>query len=123
MKLTALAAAFEAVVGLLLIVNPSVVVWLLLGADLAAAGHVVGRLAGIALLALGLACWPSREPVSRNSAATRGLLTYNALAAVLFLYVGVRGEFVGLLLWPAVAIHALLAILFARIAVVDIPTM
>jgi hypothetical protein len=117
MKLTAFAAALEAVVGVLLIVNPSLVVWLLLGADLSAVGHVVGRLAGIALLALGLACWPSREPLSRSSAATRGLLAYNSLAAVLFLYLGVRGEFVGLLLWPAVAIHSLLAILFARIIV------
>jgi hypothetical protein len=122
MKLTALAAAFEAAVGVLLIVNPSMVVWLLLGADLAAVGHLVGRLAGIALLALGLACWPGHQPVSRNSAAVRGLLAYNALAAVLFFYVGVRGEFVGLLLWPAVAIHALLAILFARVVVVDFAT-
>jgi hypothetical protein len=117
LRLTAVAAAVEAATGVVLIINPQLVAWLLLGADLSSAGQAVGRVAGFALLALGLACWPVPETASRKSAAARGLFAYNVLAAIFFLYLGVRGEFVGLLLWPAVAIHAALAILLARVAV------
>ncbi len=63
---------------------------------------------------------PQPEPVSRESAALRVLLTYNVLAAIFFLYLGFRGEFIGLLLWPAAALRAVLAILLARVFVVDI---
>jgi hypothetical protein len=122
MKLTGFSACVEAVTGLVLIIDPSLVAWLLLGADLSANGQAVGRVAGFALAALGVACWPRPEPVSRKSAAVRGLLTYNVLAAIFFLYLGFRGEFVGLLLWPAAALHAALAILFARVFVIGVVT-
>ena len=120
MKLTGFAACVEAATGLVLIIDPSLIAWLLLGAGLSASGQAVGRVAGFALLALGLACWPRPESVSRGGAAVRGLLTYNVLAAIFFLYLGFRGEFVGSLLWPAAALHAALAILLARVFVVDI---
>ena len=119
MKLTAFAAALEAATGLVLVIDPSLLASLLLGADLNAVGLAVGRVAGFALLALGLACWPGPEPVGRKSAAARGLFAYNVLAAIFFLYLGVRGELVGLLLWPAAVLHAALASLFARIFVAD----
>jgi hypothetical protein len=116
MTLTVFAAAVEAVTGLVLVISPSLLAWLLLGADLSASGEAVGRVAGFALLALGLACWPATRPVPK-SAAVRGLLAYNVLAALFFLYLGVRGEFRGVLLWPAVALHGVLAILLARVFV------
>jgi hypothetical protein len=119
MRLTAFSACVEAVTGLVLIIDPSVVAWLLLGTELSAGGQAVGRVAGFALLALGLACWPQRELRGPATAAVRGLLTYNVLAAVFFLYVGFRHEFMGLLLWPAAGLHAALAILLGRIFVVD----
>jgi hypothetical protein len=119
MKLTAFSAGVEALTGLVLIVDPSLVARLLLGTELNDGGQAVGRVAGFALLALGLACWPQREATGRASAAIRGLLTYNVLAAIFFVYVGVRHEFMGLLLWPAAALHAALGILFARVFVVD----
>jgi hypothetical protein len=37
------------------------------------------------------------------------------LAAVFFIYLGIRGELVGPLLWPAAVIHAVIAILLARV--------
>jgi hypothetical protein len=117
MKLIAFAAVVEAATGLVLVVDPALVAWLLLGADLSTVGQVVGRVAGFGLFALGLACWPGPEPVSHQSAAVRGLFVYNLPAAILFLYLGVRGEFGGWLLWPAVALHAALAILLARVLV------
>ncbi len=114
MKLTAFAASLEAATGLILIIDPSVVAWLLLGGDLPVLGQAVGRVAGFALLALGVACWPAPDPASRKG-AVRGLLTYNVLAAIFFMYLGIRGQLVGVLLWPAAVLHGALAILLARI--------
>jgi len=42
-------------------------------------------------------------------------LTYSTLVTAYLLFLGVRGEWVGPLLWPAVAIHALLTLLLARL--------
>jgi hypothetical protein len=54
-KLIAFAAAFEAATGLVLIIDPSILGSLLLGVNLAVSGTAVGRLAGCALLGLGIA--------------------------------------------------------------------
>jgi hypothetical protein len=63
-KLLAFAAVVEVGTGLVLLIAPAIVVALLLGAEVSAEGTLLGRCFGIALLALGLACWPSR-PSSR----------------------------------------------------------
>jgi hypothetical protein len=115
MKLIALSAAIEGITGLVLIIDPPLLGRLLLGADLSGAGEAVGRVAGFALLALAVACWPKAERVGLESSATRALFAYNTLAAAFFLYLGARGAFVGVLLWPAAALHGVLAILFARL--------
>ena len=44
-------AAGEAVTGLVLLVYPPIVVWLLFGAEIAGAGIVMSRIAGISLIA------------------------------------------------------------------------
>ncbi|MGA7570401.1 MAG: hypothetical protein WCC70_10905 [Candidatus Aquilonibacter sp.] len=105
--LIVIAAVFEAITGLVLIIDPSLLGWLLLGTALSASGIAVGRLAGCALLALGA------------SASPRGLLAYNVLAAIFFICLGLRGELVGTLLWPAAAVHAFLAILLGRVVVLS----
>jgi hypothetical protein len=56
MTLVGLAAAIEAITGLFLIISPSLLVWLLLGAELSSPGQALGRVAGFALLALACAC-------------------------------------------------------------------
>ena len=53
----------EAGVGLALLVVPSVVIQLLLGAEISGAAVTLGRVAGTALLALGVACWLARSDV------------------------------------------------------------
>ena len=109
--LLAVAAMAEAVTGLVLLAYPPIVVQLLFRAEIAAAGIVISRLAGIALIALGIACWPGRGA----SRALCGILTYNALATAYLTCLGARGEWVGPLLWPAVVLHAFLTILLTRI--------
>ncbi len=105
-KLLVLTGVLEAATGVALMVSPALVGRLLLGAELAGVAVVVARVAGIALLALGVGCWPGP--------ASLGMLTYNLLATVYFLYLAIGGQWVGLLLWPVVGLHALLAILLGR---------
>jgi hypothetical protein len=108
------AAAIEAVTGLALIISPESVASLLLGADLASAGNAVGRVAGIALLSLALACWISRQDANKNTVIA-AILTYNMLVTAYLMYLGFGGDLVGRLLWPAIAIHAVLTLMFAYV--------
>jgi hypothetical protein len=108
------AAAVEAATGIALIAYPPLVTRLLLGNRVSGAGMALGRVAGFALLALGLACWPAGDADGHRSASHRAMLTYNLLVALYLLGLGVGGESVGKLLWPAFVLHALLSILFAR---------
>jgi hypothetical protein len=109
-----LTAVIEAATGLALIAVPSVVVRLLLGSEISGASIALGRVAGIALLSLGVACWPSLDAPSANLPALRAMLTYNPLVTIYLLSVGIGGELVGYLLWPAVATHAVLTLLLGR---------
>jgi hypothetical protein len=113
-KSLALAAALEVIMGLVLIVHPPAPVRLLFGAELSGAGVALGRLAGIGLLSLGLACWPGPGTTGGLRSALRGMLTYNVLATAYLGYLGVAGEWVGPFLFPAVAIHAVMTLLLAR---------
>lgn len=109
-KLLALTAAGEAALGLVLLLHPPVVVRLLFDAEIAGTGMVMGRVAGIALIALGVACWPGRSVAQ----ALWGMLTYSVLVTLYLAYLGIEGEAVGNLLWPAVVLHALLIFLLVR---------
>ena len=81
-KLLAIAAVLEAATGLVLIIHPSLVSWLLLGEVVSGAGIVVGRVAGFALLSLGLACWPGIDSAGVRNSALRALLAYNLLTTL-----------------------------------------
>ena len=84
---------------------------MLLGLAVSGAGTPLGRYFGIALLALGLACWPSGQRAGSDSPAFRAMLTYNALIALYLAALGTVGGLEGLLLWPVVALHAAVALL------------
>jgi hypothetical protein len=109
-KLLALTAAGEAVLGLVLLVHPPVVVRLLFGAELPGAGMVMGRITGISLIALGVACWPG----SGTARAVWGMLTYSALVTLYLAYLGIEGTWSGGLLWPTAALHGALTLLLVR---------
>jgi len=114
-KILAFAAVVEVGTGLLLLIDPALVVKLLLGADVSGVGILLGRCFGIALLALGLACWPSRQRTENSAPALRAMLTYNLLIALYLAYLGTAGHLGGLLLWPGVALHAVVALLLVWI--------
>jgi hypothetical protein len=112
-KLLIVIALAETPIGLLLLFSPPRVAGLLLGVPLAApAALIVGRIAGAALLALGAACWLARD--DGPSLARRGLfaamLLYNCAAGAVLTHAGAVAGLVGVLMWPAVALHAALAV-------------
>ena len=111
-NLLTVTAALEALTGVALATSSAVPV-LLLGAPLdTAPGLIIGRVAGAALVSLGVACWLSRHDT--GTSAVRGLvaavLVYNVLAAVVLAHAGLGEGLWGVGLWPAVAIHVALAI-------------
>ena len=111
--LLTLTAILEAATGLALMTVPSLVVRLLLGAEISGASISLGRVAGFGLLSLGVACWPGRDATG-TGAALRAMLTYNSLAALYFFSLAIGGGLVGPLLWPAAVLHGALAVLLAR---------
>jgi hypothetical protein len=106
-------ALLEAAAGFALATCPSLFISLLLGSPLdMRSGSVVGRLAGVALLTLGLVCWLARN--DHQSSVTAGpvaaLLFYNAAVATLLVYARLGLGLSGIGLWPTVALHAALAL-------------
>ena len=89
-----------------MLIAPSLVVQLLLGEQLTGVAIPVARVAGIALIGLGIACWPGPPLV--------GMLTYGALVTVFLAYLGFAGGLTGVLLWPAVVLHLILTALLTR---------
>jgi hypothetical protein len=106
-------AVFEAGVAVGLLAVPSVVAQVLLGATLnAPTGLTVARIAGAALLALGVACWLAASDA--QSCAARGVVSamvmYNLGAVFVLGVAGLRPEAVGIGLWPAVILHAVMTV-------------
>lgn len=102
------AALIEIATGVVLLLSPASAGQMLLGVELSSAAVVFARLAGIGLFSLGLACWPGKETTRSGHLA---IVTYNLLVLLFLLYVGVSSERVGVVLWPAVALHAVLSTL------------
>ena len=104
-KVLLIAAVAEDAMGLALLIAPSLVGRLLLGEELGGVAIPVARVLGIALIALGVACWPGPPRI--------GMLTYGAAIALYLAYLGVVGGYTGILLWPGVVLHAILTALLA----------
>ena len=120
-KTLAFAVVTEVVTGLALIFKPAIVVRLLLGVEASGMEMLIGRCFGIGLFGLSFACWPDRQKSVSTTAAFRGMLIYNALIAAYLAYLGIVGHVGGVLLWPAVALHAVMTGLLVRSMRLDPP--
>jgi hypothetical protein len=90
---------------------PSATVVLLLGSGLdTTAAVTLGRVAGAALFALGVACWLAQYDA--QSCTARGLVSamvlYNFGAVVILGTAAVQLQPVGVALWPAIVLHAVM---------------
>jgi hypothetical protein len=112
-RLLKLTAIIEGATGVGLMAVPSFVVRLLLGSELdTSAAVVLARVAGAALLALGVACWQAHDDT--QSRAVRGLvaamLLYNVATVAVLGFAGIGLGLHGVVLWPAVVLHAAMAV-------------
>ncbi|MET0892991.1 MAG: hypothetical protein ABWY01_05415 [Pseudoxanthomonas sp.] len=109
--LTAIALA-ELATGIGLLLAPSTVAALLLGYPLGSGVPlIVARVAGLALVAIGLICWLEKTSNRGGSptALLAGLLIYNGAVAVLLLHSYLVYDIGGIGLWPVVVLHLVLA--------------
>ena len=107
-KILTVAGVLEVATGMALLIVTSLVGRLLFGEEFTGIVTLVARVLGIALLALGVCCLP-------GSTALCGMLTYSGLATLYLMFLAIRGEWVGPLLWPVVAVHGILTVLLARV--------
>ena len=104
---TTAAAVEVAATGLILLLSPVLFGRLIFGDELADLVRRSDDSTGIVLLGFALTSWP--DPSARS--VTRAMLAYNFLATIYLCYLGVAGKSVGVLLWPAVALHLLITLL------------
>ena len=112
-RLLIVIAMIELGAGFALLCCPSATVALLVGSGLdTSAAVTLGRVAGAALCALGLACWLARDDT--QSRAARGLVSamalYNLGVVIILGSAGLGSQSVGIVLWPAVILHAVMAV-------------
>jgi hypothetical protein len=91
-RLLKLTALIEAATGLGLIAVPSVVVRLLLGSPLETSAAVtLGRVAGAAVLSLGVACWLARGDTQSRAATglVAAMLFYNVATVAVLTFAGI----------------------------------
>jgi hypothetical protein len=103
-----MAAWLEIIVGATLVVALNIASQLLFATAPEGVAAPMGHFAGIALFALGTASLGSAKPGSSGNAAL-GLFVFNAGAAIFLAWVAVATVFRGVLLWPAVVLHAVIA--------------
>jgi hypothetical protein len=107
-KLLVITAAIEAGTGLGALLAPSVLAQTLLGGPLEGPiALTVARVGGAGLLALGIACWLSRNEGRPLVAA---MLFYNVAAVAILAYAAVGFGLSSVGLWPAIGLHTALAI-------------
>ena len=94
-----------------MLIAPALVGQLLFGTELTGVAMTVARVTGIALIALGVACWPGTPLL--------GMLTYSAAVTLYLACIGFADGLTGILLWPAVVLHVILTALLLRASTRD----
>ena len=102
------AAWLEIVVGVIFVTLPDIPCLLVFGAKPESVGRPLAHWVGVALIALGIACLPSKAAES-NRNAVLGLVVFNVGATILFAWVGIVTTH-GFALWPVVILHAVIAV-------------
>jgi hypothetical protein len=112
-KLLEVSAIIEIATGIVLLVVPVLLASILLGSALDTAGGLaVARVAGVAIVSLGLACWfGSRDAHSRACLGIiAAMLVYNLGIVVLFVSLHYGAGMTGMGLLPVSALHAAMAV-------------
>jgi hypothetical protein len=105
-------ALIKVATGVALLVVPSLTAETLLGAGLyAPQARVVARVAGVALVFMGVACWQGRNGGARaQTCLIVGVLIYDVAVPVLLLQAWIASALEGPGLWPACVLYTVLAL-------------
>ncbi len=114
-ELLTIDAAGESLTGLALLLAPEATARFLLGAKPNVAGAMIARICGVALMAIGIACWGARNDSGSvtGSSTLKAITFYNAgvgLLLVLFAAIAKTGSIVP---WSVGVLHLALAAAFA----------
>ena len=107
------AEAFAIGMGLSLIVRPENSLAVTFGIAPSDAMQGAGRVAGAAMLALGVAGWPGMPGTRVRQNSIRAMMVFSGLLAATLAYQGIASDVAGPVLWPLVALHVVLAGLLA----------
>jgi hypothetical protein len=108
----AAAAWLEIFVGVIFVTVPDVPCLLVFGAKPESVGRPLAHWVGVALIALGIACLPSKAAQSKHNAVL-GLFFFNVGVTILFAWVGVVTTH-RFALWPVVILHAVISVALLR---------
>ena len=104
-------AVVELATGAALWIAPSLTAELMLGAGLGSPASVmVGRVAGAALVSIGLTCWLERDRSGSRTGLVAGLLAYNVSIPALLVDAAVVENISGIAFWPGIGLHSVLSI-------------
>jgi hypothetical protein len=112
-KLFVVSAVIEITTGIILLAAPALVVSILLGGLLdTAAGLATARVAGVALVSFGVACWSGSLDTQSRAASgiVVAMLVYNISIVVLLLSLRFGAGMTGAGLLPVSVLHAALAV-------------
>lgn len=104
-KLLVVAALGEVAFGVFVFVAPRLALALFFGSEPVASAVIMTRILGVAVVGLGVACYPGGP-----RQGLYGFLTYSFLVVLYLIAVGISGA-AGMLLWLAVVVHTLLSAL------------
>ncbi len=112
LRLLTVAAVVECLAGAALIVFPAPAIAVLLDAELGSAGLMIARIAGVALLALGVACVGAATEIAgpARTWTVMAITLYNAGAGSLLIAFAARGIADGPVVWVAGVFHLGLAL-------------
>lgn len=116
-KLLKFTSVLETLLGVFLIIDPSLVLKILFNMESTASIIALSRLTGIIYFCFGIACFPKNE-ISGNynkSPVVRAMFLYNILAAIYLGYLKFVSGYDGVLLLPAVILHTLITFYFVYI--------
>jgi hypothetical protein len=110
-RLLAIAAVVECIAGVAFVVVPGRIIALLLGAEPHVQGEMIGRVAGVALFALGAACAGAAADTGGAAQAwtVAAITFYNLGAGMLLLLYASGGEARGPVVWAIGALHLVFA--------------
>jgi hypothetical protein len=111
-RLVTVAAVIEGLAGAALILFPGPAIAVLLDAELGSAGLMIARIAGVALLALGVACVGAAREIAGHARTwtVMAITLYNAGAGLLLIAFAARGMADGPVVWVAGVFHLGLAL-------------